>query len=59
MNGGTDWAISLIALIFVMPHSPAAERLFPILGSGGAVGILLLSATVEIRSLVDEEGGAR
>ena len=39
------WAISLIALVFVMQHSPAAKGMFPILGGGIAVGICLLSVS--------------
>jgi len=37
------WAISIIALIFVMQRSPAAKGLFPILAGGVAVSGLLVS----------------
>ena len=37
------WAISLIALIFALQHSPAVKGMFPILGGGAAIGISLLS----------------
>jgi len=43
------WAISMIALIFVMRHSPAAKGLFPILAGGSTVGIILYSASAKIR----------
>jgi hypothetical protein len=43
------WAISLIALIFVMQHSPSAKRLFPILGGGAAAAIALVSALPKSR----------
>ena len=39
------WAISMIALVFVIQHSPAAKGIFPILGGGTAVGICLLSVS--------------
>ena len=42
------WAISLIALIFVMQHSPAASGMFPILAGGAAVGIATISAASKI-----------
>ena len=37
------WAISLIALVFVIQHSPGAKNLYPILISGTAVSIILFS----------------
>ena len=43
------WAISIIALVFVMQHSPGVKRLFPILGGGSAVAIALLSALLKSR----------
>ncbi|MFC1682812.1 hypothetical protein ACFL0G_01210 [Candidatus Zixiibacteriota bacterium] len=43
------WAISMIALIFVMQRSPAAKGLFPILAGGSAVGILLISVSAKLR----------
>jgi hypothetical protein len=42
VNSGI-WAISLIALVFVMRHSPSAKGLFPILAGGTAVAVALLS----------------
>ena len=38
------WAISMIAMVFLIQHSPSAKSLFPILGGGTAVGIALISA---------------
>ena len=43
------WAISLIALVFVMQHSPAAKGMFPILGGGAAIGISLISVASKSR----------
>lgn len=43
------WAISIIALVFVMQHSPGVKRLFPILAGGAAVAIALLSALLKSR----------
>jgi hypothetical protein len=43
------WAISLIALVFAMQHSPAVKGMFPILGGGAAIGISLLSAATRSR----------
>jgi hypothetical protein len=43
------WAISVIALVFVMQRSPSAKGLFPILGGGTAVGISLISAISKAR----------
>jgi uncharacterized membrane protein YpjA len=37
------WAIAMIAMVFLIQDSPAAKGLFPILGGGVAVAILLLS----------------
>jgi len=37
------WAVSLVALVFVMQHSPGAKRLYPILGGGTAFGVALIS----------------
>jgi hypothetical protein len=37
------WAISIVALVFVIQHAPSAKGLFPMLGGGSAVGIALLS----------------
>lgn len=43
------WAISIIALAFVIRHSPGAKGLFPILGGGVAVGIALISVVSKPR----------
>ena len=43
------WAISIIALVFVIQRDPAAKGLFPILAGGSAVGITLLSAALKTR----------
>lgn len=37
------WAISIIALVFVINHCPGAKGMFPILAGGSAVGVLLVS----------------
>ena len=37
------WAIAMIAMVFLIQDSPSAKGLFPILGGGIAVGILLIS----------------
>ncbi len=38
------WAISIIALVFLIQRSPSAKGMFPILGGGTAVAVALLSA---------------
>lgn len=38
------WAIAMIAMVFLMQDYPGAKGLFPILGGGVAVSILLISA---------------
>jgi len=43
------WAISIIALIFVMQRAPSAKGMFPILGGGVAVGVSLISAASKSR----------
>jgi len=43
VNSGI-WAISIIALVFVIQHSPGAKGLFPILAGGTSVSIVLISA---------------
>ena len=37
------WAIAMIAMVFLMQDAPSAKGLFPILGGGAAVGILLIA----------------
>ena len=48
VNSGI-WAISIIALVFVMQHSPGAKGLFPILAGGTAVATALLSVLLKSR----------
>ncbi len=48
VNSGI-WALSIIALVFVMQHSPRAKGLFPILAGGTAVATALLSALLKFR----------
>lgn len=48
VNSGI-WAISIIALVFVMQRSPGAKGLFPILGGGAAVSTALLSSLLKSR----------
>ncbi len=43
------WAITMIALVFVMQHSPAVKTLYPILAGGTAVGIALITASAKLR----------
>lgn len=38
------WAISIIAMVFLMQSAPGARKLFPILAGGTAVGVALISA---------------
>ena len=42
------WAIAMIAMVFLIQDAPSAKRLFPILGGGIAVGILLISAVSKL-----------
>jgi hypothetical protein len=42
VNSGL-WAISMIALIFVIQGSPGAKGLFPILAGGSVVATVLIS----------------
>ena len=48
VNSGI-WAISLIALVFVIQHSPGAKSLYPILSGGTAVSIVLTSVLFKNR----------
>ena len=43
------WAISIVALVVVMEHSPGARGLFPILAGGIAVAAGLLAALQKSR----------
>ena len=42
VNAGI-WAISIVALVFVIQRCPSAKGLFPILAGGSAVATLLIS----------------
>jgi len=46
------WAISIIALVFVMERSSPARGMFPILAGGVAVGVSIISLTSKLRSEV-------
>jgi hypothetical protein len=48
VNSGI-WAISIIALIFVIQDAPRAKGLFVILGGGAAVSTALVSALRKYR----------
>ena len=48
VNSGI-WAISIIALVFVIQHSPGAKGLFPILVGGIAVSTTLLTMLPKYR----------
>lgn len=48
VNSGI-WAISIIALIFVIQESPEVKGLFTILAGGTAVSTILLSALNKYR----------
>ena len=48
INSGV-WALSIIALVFVIQRSPGAKGLFPILAGGTAVAGVLLSASLKLR----------
>ena len=39
------WAISIIALVFLIQRFPGARGMFPILAGGIAVGVTLISVT--------------
>lgn len=43
------WAVSIIALVFVMQHFTGVKRLFPILAGRAVVAIDLLSALLKSR----------
>ena len=45
------WALSVIALVFVVQRAPSARGLFVILGGGTTVPISLLSALGKVRSI--------
>jgi hypothetical protein len=38
------WAVAIITMIFLMKESPGVKKIFPVLGSGVAVGLILVSA---------------
>ncbi len=43
------WAVAMVALVFVMQDSPGVKRLFPILVSGVAVGVALISVITKAK----------
>lgn len=43
VNAGI-WALSIIALVFVIQRCPGAKGMFPILAGGGAVASVLVSS---------------
>ena len=43
------WMLTIVAMVFLMQHSPSAKMLFPILGGGTAVGVALLSAISKLK----------
>ena len=43
------WAIAIIVMVFLMQHSPIIKKIFPILASGTAVGIALISTIAKIK----------
>ena len=43
------WAISIIAMVFLMQNSPNVKMLYPILGGGTVVGIILISKIANIK----------
>ena len=48
VNSGI-WIISLIALVFIIQHSPGAKGLLPILIGGAGVSTALLSVLFKLR----------
>ena len=48
VNSGI-WALSIIALVFVMQDSPGVKGLFPVLAGGASVATVLLSALLKFR----------
>ena len=43
------WAISIIAMVFLMQHSPNVKMLFPVLGGGVAIGVALISTISKLK----------
>jgi hypothetical protein len=43
------WAVSLVAMVFLMQHCPSAKRFYPILAGGSAVGIVLIATIAKSR----------
>jgi len=43
------WAISIIAMAFLMQHSPDVRMLFPILAGGVAIGVTLISTISKLK----------
>ena len=49
MVNSSIWALSIIALVFVMQNSPGAKAMFPILAGGIAVASALISTVTKLR----------
>lgn len=43
------WAISIIGMVFLMQDSPNVRMLFPILGGGVSVGVVLISTISKLK----------
>jgi hypothetical protein len=43
-----NWAIAMIAMIFLIQQFPGAKSLFPILGGGSAVGVALIASIAKL-----------
>jgi len=43
------WAIAIIAMVFLIQHSPIIKRIFPILVAGTGVGIALISSIAKLK----------
>ena len=51
MDNAVVWECSIIALIIVMQNSSSEKGLFPILGGGLAVGLMLVSILQKQRNI--------
>jgi len=51
------WAIAMIAMVFLMQDSPSVKKLFPILASGVAVGVSLISTISQVKDDPSGKGG--
>ena len=52
MANAVVWVCSIIALIFIMQNSSSEKGLFPILGGGLAVGLMLISIVQKQRRTI-------